>query len=43
MGAYAPAPIYTAELAKEVQKTVLQATVDGMRRDGMKRSRFALE
>ncbi|KAJ3178915.1 hypothetical protein HDU87_003182 [Geranomyces variabilis] len=34
MGAYAPAPIYTAELAAKVQTTVLQATVDGMRRDG---------
>ncbi|KAJ3019930.1 Bifunctional purine biosynthetic protein ade1 [Thoreauomyces humboldtii] len=34
MGAYAPAPIFTAELAKQVQTSVLQATVDGMRRDG---------
>ncbi|KAJ2810278.1 hypothetical protein H4S07_002755, partial [Coemansia furcata] len=34
MGAYAPAPIATAELLAQVQRTVLQATVDGMRRDG---------
>ncbi|KAJ3279857.1 Bifunctional purine biosynthetic protein ade1 [Borealophlyctis nickersoniae] len=35
MGAYAPAPIFTPELAAEVKRTVLQATVDGMRRDGI--------
>ncbi|KAJ3043238.1 hypothetical protein HDV00_005558 [Rhizophlyctis rosea] len=34
MGAYAPAPIYTPQLAAEVQRTILQPTVDGMRRDG---------
>lgn len=34
MGAYAPAPIFTPELATEVKRTVLQPTVDGMRRDG---------
>ncbi|KND03672.1 phosphoribosylamine-glycine ligase [Spizellomyces punctatus DAOM BR117] len=34
MGAYAPAPIFTPELAAEVKRTVLQPTVDGMRRDG---------
>ncbi|TPX55225.1 hypothetical protein PhCBS80983_g05496 [Powellomyces hirtus] len=34
MGAYAPAPIYTSELAANVQTSVLQATIDGMRRDG---------
>ncbi|KAJ2836292.1 hypothetical protein FBU31_001404 [Coemansia sp. 'formosensis'] len=34
MGAYAPAPIATTELLAQVQRTVLQATVDGMRRDG---------
>ncbi|KAJ2493929.1 hypothetical protein IWW37_000007 [Coemansia sp. RSA 2050] len=34
MGAYAPAPVATAELLAQVQRTVLQATVDGMRRDG---------
>ncbi|KAI8929459.1 phosphoribosylglycinamide synthetase [Entophlyctis helioformis] len=34
MGAYAPAPVYTPELSTEVKRTVLQPTVDGMRRDG---------
>ncbi|KAJ2744442.1 hypothetical protein GGI20_002950, partial [Coemansia sp. BCRC 34301] len=34
MGAYAPAPVATAELLARVQRTVLQATVDGMRRAG---------
>ncbi|KAJ3190027.1 hypothetical protein HDU85_000318 [Gaertneriomyces sp. JEL0708] len=34
MGAYAPAPIFTPELAAEVKRTVLLPTVDGMRRDG---------
>ncbi|KAJ3302744.1 hypothetical protein HDV03_004629, partial [Kappamyces sp. JEL0829] len=34
MGCYAPAPIYTPELAQLVKRTVLQATVDAMRRDG---------
>lgn len=34
MGAYAPAPCYTPELAGIVKRTVLQATVDAMRREG---------
>ncbi|KAI8824438.1 phosphoribosylglycinamide synthetase [Fimicolochytrium jonesii] len=34
MGAYAPAPVFTPELAAQVQKTVFQPTIDGMRRDG---------
>lgn len=34
MGAYAPAPCYTSELADIVKRTVLQATVDAMRREG---------
>ncbi|KAH6560748.1 hypothetical protein BASA60_011165 [Batrachochytrium salamandrivorans] len=34
MGAYAPAPIYTSDLATLVKRTILQPTVDGMRRDG---------
>lgn len=34
MGAYAPAPIYTPEVADIVKRTVLQATVDAMRREG---------
>ena len=34
MGAYAPAPVYTSELSKLVMRTILQPTVDGMRRDG---------
>ncbi|KAJ3053375.1 hypothetical protein HK097_004425 [Rhizophlyctis rosea] len=35
MGAYAPAPIYTPQLAAQVQRTILQPTIDGMRRDGI--------
>jgi phosphoribosylamine--glycine ligase/phosphoribosylformylglycinamidine cyclo-ligase len=34
MGAYAPAPIYTREIASIVTKTILQPTVDGMRKLG---------
>ncbi|KAJ1934372.1 Bifunctional purine biosynthetic protein ade1, partial [Linderina pennispora] len=34
MGAYAPAPVATPELMKELHKTVLQPSIDGMRRDG---------
>eukprot|EP00842_Homolaphlyctis_polyrhiza_P005145 jgi/Hompol1/5631/HPOL_001997-RA len=34
MGAYAPAPIYTSDLAAEVKRTILQPTINGMRRDG---------
>jgi len=34
MGAYAPAPIGTPALLKEIRETILQPTIDGMRRDG---------
>ncbi|KAJ1972679.1 hypothetical protein H4R35_004542 [Dimargaris xerosporica] len=34
MGCYAPAPVATPALLTTIQKTVLQPTVDGMRRDG---------
>ncbi|KAJ3092495.1 hypothetical protein HK102_006689 [Quaeritorhiza haematococci] len=34
MGAYAPAPVLTPDMLEEVKRTVLKATVDGMRRDG---------
>ncbi|RKO86614.1 hypothetical protein BDK51DRAFT_16222, partial [Blyttiomyces helicus] len=34
MGAYAPAPVYTKELAADVLRRVLQPTIAGMRRDG---------
>lgn len=34
MGAYAPAPVGTAELVTEVQKTVLQPVVDAMAAEG---------
>ncbi|KAL2919353.1 hypothetical protein HK105_200996 [Polyrhizophydium stewartii] len=34
MGAYAPAPVYTSDLAAEVKRTILQPAIDGMRRDG---------
>ncbi|KAJ1547231.1 hypothetical protein HK096_003906 [Nowakowskiella sp. JEL0078] len=35
MGAYAPTPIMTDNMLKQVHKSVLQATVDGMRKDGV--------
>lgn len=35
MGAYAPAPVYTKDLAISVKKNILQPTIDGMRRDGI--------
>ncbi|KAI9483508.1 MAG: phosphoribosylglycinamide synthetase [Benjaminiella poitrasii] len=34
MGCYAPTPIGTQALIEEVKRTVLQPTIDGMRRDG---------
>lgn len=34
MGCYAPTPVATPELLEEIRRTVLQPTVDGMRRDG---------
>ncbi|KAI8887760.1 phosphoribosylamine--glycine ligase [Backusella circina FSU 941] len=34
MGCYAPTPIGTKALIDEVKRTVLQPTIDGMRRDG---------
>ena len=34
MGAYAPAPVMTAELIDEARRTVLKATIDGMRVEG---------
>jgi phosphoribosylamine--glycine ligase/phosphoribosylformylglycinamidine cyclo-ligase len=34
MGCYAPTPIGTQDLIEEVQRTILQPTIDGMRRDG---------
>ncbi|KAJ3324455.1 hypothetical protein HDV06_006866 [Boothiomyces sp. JEL0866] len=35
MGAYAPAPVYTSDIAEQVKRTVLKPTIDGMRRDGL--------
>jgi phosphoribosylamine--glycine ligase/phosphoribosylformylglycinamidine cyclo-ligase len=35
MGCYAPTPIGTKDLIDEVKRTILQPTIDGMRRDGM--------
>ncbi|KAM0745647.1 aminoimidazole ribonucleotide synthetase [Meredithblackwellia eburnea MCA 4105] len=35
MGVYAPAPCATKEVEEEIFKTIVQPTVDGMRRDGM--------
>lgn len=34
MGAYSPAPVYTEELAREVEKTVLLPTVQAMKAEG---------
>ncbi|KAG1218511.1 hypothetical protein G6F68_021569 [Rhizopus microsporus] len=34
MGCYAPTTIGTQDLIEEVQRTILQPTIDGMRRDG---------
>jgi len=34
MGCYAPTPIASPELLETIRKTVLQPTIDGMRRDG---------
>ncbi|KAJ2602917.1 Bifunctional purine biosynthetic protein ade1 [Coemansia sp. RSA 1286] len=34
MGAYAPAPVATQQLMKTIHETVLQPSIDGMRRDG---------
>lgn len=35
MGCYGPAPIATAQLVEEIHRTVLQPTIDGMRRERM--------
>lgn len=35
MGAYAPAPVVTPELLKQIQETILQPMVDGLRNDGI--------
>lgn len=35
MGCYAPTPIGTPALIEQVKRTILQPTIDGMRRDGM--------
>ena len=35
MGAYAPAPVMTPELLAEVQQTILQPMIDGLRNDGI--------
>lgn len=34
MGAYAPAPVATAELTDRIIRESLQPTIDGMRKDG---------
>ncbi|WBW72630.1 phosphoribosylamine-glycine ligase/phosphoribosylformylglycinamidine cyclo-ligase [Schizosaccharomyces osmophilus] len=34
MGAYAPAPIATSQLVDQIHSTIIQPTVDGMRREG---------
>lgn len=35
MGAYSPAPVVTAEIDQQVANNVIQATLDGMAKDGM--------
>lgn len=35
MGAYAPAPVLTAELRQEVEKTILRPVVDGLAQEGI--------
>ena len=35
MGCYAPAPVATPQILAEIQKTVLQPTIDGMRKEGI--------
>ncbi|CAK1365629.1 unnamed protein product [Cercospora beticola] len=35
MGTYAPTPVATKEVLAEIEKTVLQPTIDGMKADGM--------
>ncbi|KAJ2855050.1 Bifunctional purine biosynthetic protein ade1 [Coemansia erecta] len=34
MGAYAPAPVATPQILKSIHETVLQKSIDGMRKDG---------
>jgi phosphoribosylamine-glycine ligase len=34
MGAYAPTPLVTPNLLKEITRTVLQPAIDGLRREG---------
>ncbi|MGM0458530.1 MAG: phosphoribosylamine--glycine ligase [Bacteroidota bacterium] len=34
MGAYAPAPLLTPELKNEIEKSIIQPTIDGMKADG---------
>lgn len=38
MGCYAPAPVATPQILSDIQATVLQPTIDGMRRDGINRN-----
>ncbi len=35
MGAYAPAPVVTPELLQQIQQTILQPMIDGLRSDGI--------
>lgn len=35
MGAYAPAPVLTPELLKQVEREILQPTIDGLRQEGL--------
>ncbi|RUS13609.1 phosphoribosylglycinamide synthetase, partial [Endogone sp. FLAS-F59071] len=34
MGCYAPTPVATVKVLEEIKRTILQPTIDGMRRDG---------
>ena len=35
MGAYAPAPVATADIMNQIMKETLRPTIDGMRKEGM--------
>ncbi|NMC31487.1 MAG: phosphoribosylamine--glycine ligase [Veillonellaceae bacterium] len=35
MGAYAPAPVVTPQLLRQIQNTILQPMIDGLRQDGI--------
>jgi phosphoribosylamine--glycine ligase / phosphoribosylformylglycinamidine cyclo-ligase len=42
MGCYAPAPVATSHILNEIRQTVLQPTIDGMRKEGFSARQFCL-